>query len=726
MEKRQERNGATTHSKKKAEQAEAAGGRSAEGDDCSQLDGIIGGFGRYQLMIFLFKIFIGATSAFNNLGVTFFAPSDFISFWCADSAALGGPAATAPTTLAPDYVTLTNSTLSYALSSGGLGNDTYLIASSHHVQPPPPARSFMSQNMRQLLGDFVFSRERSLKKQHLSYSSDTPRNLRKECDYVSPIDQRRHKCTAYKYDTGIWISTIIDEWDLVCDRALFISITQSLYMGGFIVSFLVFGYISDRFGRWNSLVLGALIEILSGLGCVFANSIGSFMVFRFLLGLGNAGRSSSSYLIMIEWTGQAWRMHISTLGSLGWAFGYCFMPWIVLFFLHFRHMQLFVCFYEFIFLLWLLRLPESPRWLLTHHRFTEAYEVLLNAARFNKLIIENNKPAPAELAPAPVPPATNGNRLGQAEAPSLAQDKFEFKLAKDLDGSAGSKVLPETTSSNGSDFDNDQKSLRPYTLEEFDFKFGRLCETISRKQFAKNEDRLSILDLFRWPNLRKYTLILAFAWACNSFIYYGIVLRVGDLGGKNLFVSFTFAGATELPSIAFTIICMKFLPRKTTNIFLFSMICLLCALQVPLKLYDLPWLQQIAMMLAKLFNTCSFTCILYQTMELFPTSIRQTAYSSCSLAGRIGSILAPFIKELSQVTNNLVPPVIYALLTIFEIFAIRHLPETQGTDLPDTLLEAESFKGTDKLPAKSGKSSPRSGPPGAPDELSLRRRKLTA
>lgn len=657
-------------------------------DDCGQLDNIIGGFGKYQLMVFMFKILIGATSAFNNLGVTFFAPTEFIGFWCADAAGAALDATNSSALAHGQASPMLDMLLAAGPPAAGANRTTAgsLLESGHHVQLPPPTHTFVTENIRQLLGDFVFSQERGLKRQASAYSSDTPKGLRQECHYLSAIDNERHKCTAYKYDTGIWISTIIDEWDLVCDRALYISIAQSLYMAGFIVSYLVFGYISDRFGRWNSLVLGALIEILSGFGCAFAGSAGSFLAFRFLLGLGNAGRSSSSYLIMIEWTGQAWRMHISTLGSLGWVIGYCAMPWIVLFFLHFRHMQLFVCFYEFIFLLWLLRLPESPRWLLTHHRFGEAYEVLLNAAKFNGLIINDKQGGPASERP----PAGLAGLAGSLSRPSPS--------GREADGQ-------EAAASLSGHSDSEHSSLRPYTMEEFDLKFARLSGTISQKEFLKNEDRLSILDLFRWPNLRRYMFILAFAWAINSFIYYGIALRVGDFGAKNLFVSFTFAGATELPSIAFTMACMKFLPRRTTNIFLFSVIFLLCALQVPLKYYDLPWLQQITMMLAKLFNSCSFTCILYQTMELFPTSIRQTAYSSCSLAGRVGSILAPFIKELSQVTNALVPPIIYAVLSILEIFYIRYLPETQGSDLPDTLLEAESFKGTNR-PAASNSRGP--------------------
>lgn len=588
--------------------------------------------------------------------------------------------------------------------------DQQPIAQAYHY-----ATRSQSTQISDIFEGFISNEERRLR--HSSgFNHDTPKNLRKSCTYVSAIDNKQHKCKSFRYDTGIWISTIIDEWDLVCDRAWFISLIQSLYMSGFIISFLMFGYLSDRFGRWRSLLLGATIEIISGFGCALSSSVTTFMIFRFLVGLGNAGRSSSSYLVMIEWVGPKWRMQISTLGSMGWVIGYCTMPWITLYFLHFRHMQLFICFYEIVFVVWLLCLPESPRWLLIHKRFDEAYEVLLMAAKFNGLIKEDKHQQLSsderqikklnslndkemifkgvrahELEELERNTGSNRYSMNGDALKKVSINGFNSSPAANGEHSNGSS----SGSSSSSTSSDQQVSLQPYTIEEYNVKFQRLVSAVMCKDFTQNENKLSFIDLFKWKNLRKYALILFFAWAANSFIYYGIALRVGDFGGNNLFVAFTIAGLTELPSIAFTIICMRLLPRRTTNLFIFVTAGLLCALQLPLKYYDHQWLQQSTMMLAKLFNTCSFTVILYQTMELFPTSIRQTAYSSCSLAGRIGSILAPFIKELAQVTNNYVPPVIYASLCFLAALFIKDLPETKGSDLPDTLLEAENFKGTD-------------------------------
>lgn len=698
--------------------------KKSEDDELGQLQHVIGNFGRYQFLIYMFKILIGVTSAFNNLGVTFFAPSDFIGFRCADPAALGQFNASSSSSLSPNsnislYPTSTNILTPLNGSTG--------VTATYALPTADNAHAFYSH----IFSEFFHSPQRDHRHQ-LHLDNDTPRNIRKQCKYLSAHDNQYHKCTAYEYDTGIWISTIIDEWNLVCDHSWFVSMTQSVYMSGFIVSFLVFGYISDRFGRWRSLMLGALIEVTSGFGCALANSVTWFVVCRFMLGLGNAGRTTSSYLIMIEWVGPKWRMHISTLGSMGWIIGYCILPWTALYFLHFRHLQLFICFYEMIFVIWLLFLPESPRWLLTHRRFDEARKVLLMAARFNGLIKDvkphddykhqkhlNNATALTLVAldksdaslhhlrdntivtvPNGPKVATRNKLLDVASTnvcngatqPTPRAAQFSAFADKDGDSSTTESSLSRASTSSSLS-DDDCHGLRPYTLDEFEAKFKRLTNSIEAKEFTANEDRLNVLDLFKWKNLRRYAMILFFVWASNSFIYYGIVLRVGDFGGKNLFVAFTIAGLTELPSIAFTILCMKLLPRRTTNFFIFTCVGLLCAAQLPLKYYDIKWLQQFTIMTAKLFNSCSFTVILYQTIELFPTSIRQTGYSSCSLAGRIGSILAPFVKELAHMTNESVPPVIYALLSVVSVILIKGLPETKGTDMPDTLLEAERFKG---------------------------------
>ncbi|KAI1286804.1 hypothetical protein HDE_10629 [Halotydeus destructor] len=58
------------------------------------------------------------------------------------------------------------------------------------------------------------------------------------------------------------------------------------------------------------------------------------------------------------------------------------------------------------------------------------------------------------------------------------------------------------------------------------------------------------------------------------------------------------------------------------------------------------------------------------------------------MVGRIGSILAPFVKELGQYTGENGPMLVFGLLAIGDaILILLFLPETFNKEMPDTLEE---------------------------------------
>lgn len=65
-----------------------------------------------------------------------------------------------------------------------------------------------------------------------------------------------------------------------------VQMTVFLYMVGYSISRLIYGPISDAFGRKNPLIAGLLLSLLGALICVFAKSIGVLIAGRFLQGLG--------------------------------------------------------------------------------------------------------------------------------------------------------------------------------------------------------------------------------------------------------------------------------------------------------------------------------------------------------------------------------------------------------------------------------------------------------
>ncbi|GFR32348.1 organic cation transporter protein [Trichonephila clavata] len=53
-------------------------------------------------------------------------------------------------------------------------------------------------------------------------------------------------CTRWEYDTSETSRTIVSEWDLVCDREWLISLAKSVFMFGYLLSVIIFGFISDK------------------------------------------------------------------------------------------------------------------------------------------------------------------------------------------------------------------------------------------------------------------------------------------------------------------------------------------------------------------------------------------------------------------------------------------------------------------------------------------------
>ena len=107
--------------------------------------------------------------------------------------------------------------------------------------------------------------------------------------------------------------------------------------------------------------------------------------------------------------------------------------------------------------------------------------------------------------------------------------------------------------------------------------------------------------------------------------------------------------------------------------------------------------------MGKFGSSGSMAIMFVYTAELFPTSVRNTAIGVSSMWGRVGGMLAPQVSRnilaisctshsqvylLSRVSPAL-PMIVMGVVSLaggLMIFLI--LPETQGTNLPETMQEA--------------------------------------
>ncbi|MCA9835367.1 MAG: multidrug effflux MFS transporter [Trueperaceae bacterium] len=68
----------------------------------------------------------------------------------------------------------------------------------------------------------------------------------------------------------------------------YIQQTLALYFLGLSLGQLIYGPLSDRFGRKRPLLFGSALYILASVGCAFSNSLGSLILFRILQALGSS------------------------------------------------------------------------------------------------------------------------------------------------------------------------------------------------------------------------------------------------------------------------------------------------------------------------------------------------------------------------------------------------------------------------------------------------------
>lgn len=167
----------------------------------------------------------------------------------------------------------------------------------------------------------------------------------------------------------------------------------------------------------------------------------------------------------------------------------------------------------------------------------------------------------------------------------------------------------------------------------------------------KKEQKATLLDVFKARKLRIYTIILYFTWFVNSFVYYGISLNIGDYGG-NLFINYFIAGLVEFPSYLFCVLAFRYIGRRPLTAALMYGSGLTCLIIIFLITSPYISLRITVAMIGKFFITSSYGLIYVYSAEIYPTVVRHMAVGSCSVVARVGSILAPFVKDLVCKLHN--------------------------------------------------------------------------
>merc|ERR1712123_2458 len=188
---------------------------------------------------------------------------------------------------------------------------------------------------------------------------------------------------TYFYDSSVFKTTVVTEWNLVCDNAVLLPTLTFTYMLGIGLSNLLAGALSDAFGRRVLVLTMATVHIVSSFVTWFSPSFWVFLIGRMFAGGSIHTAWAGLFILLQEVTPRQHRTLTSGIMNFGWSTGSMWICFLAYFIRDWRTLQLVFSLMSLLMIACFFFLPESPRWLLASGRFEEAKKTLKDIARKN-------------------------------------------------------------------------------------------------------------------------------------------------------------------------------------------------------------------------------------------------------------------------------------------------------------------------------------------------------
>ena len=223
------------------------------------------------------------------------------------------------------------------------------------------------------------------------------------------------ECVDYEFDPDFWVSTLVTEWDLVCEKSWLKTLAKMLLFTGLALGSFCSGLVSDRFGRkiaiWSSSVTMCIFGIITS----FVPWYPVFVFCWWITGTMAIACYTAAFVWAMEVAAGKYKVFISM--SMNYSWPTCrliiagLVYWLRDYHWHLRSISAMVAVGS-VLLYWL---PESPRWLIAKSRIEEAKKVLSDASK------TNGKPVEPEdiVLITPITSASQGGFLDILKHPTL-------------------------------------------------------------------------------------------------------------------------------------------------------------------------------------------------------------------------------------------------------------------------------------------------------------------
>nr|KAI8729344.1 organic cation transporter protein-like isoform X1 [Biomphalaria glabrata] len=198
-------------------------------------------------------------------------------------------------------------------------------------------------------------------------------------------------CERWVYDKTNFDETLVTKFNFVCKDEMKKSLAQMFYMLGSFLGTFIFGPLGDVIGRRLIMITSGLIYGVASTCVAFSMSLTFLCIISLVNGSACTAYYNVLYVLGLELVGQNNRILAGTVIVSFFGIGIILLPVMAYFLRDWKTLQLAASAWVIVFVLYYWCVPESPRWLISKKRFTEADAILQHAAKVNKRSMTGRK-----------------------------------------------------------------------------------------------------------------------------------------------------------------------------------------------------------------------------------------------------------------------------------------------------------------------------------------------